>query len=123
MAVEDLEDFEPIQIESSVPDKANRKHLFSIDGRDYYVATEVPFRVTLKATRIYANGSAAQAEAYVMTQFLGDEAYEALCESSVTEDQFDKIVELAAKVVMGKGKEKRAEKLASPRGRKKLAGS
>jgi len=121
MTVTDLEEFEPIEIttKSRAEESGELKHIFSIDGRDYYVPTKVPFRVTLKAAKIFASGTAQQAEAYMMTQFLGDDAYNALCESSVEEEQFDKIVELASKVVLGKGKVRKASPSTSKRVRQK----
>lgn len=115
--MEEFEDFEPIQLTTEKVDDKDKVHLFSIDGRDYLVPKKVPYRVTLKASKIFAEKTQAQAEAYVMTQFLGEEAYDALCESTVTEEEFEKIADLASKVVMGKAKNQGNR--ASRRGSKK----
>lgn len=102
-----------IQLSRGESEDVERIHLFSVDETEYWVRTSVPFNVTLKANRIYAERGEQAAEAYILTQVLGEEGYEALesCDN-LTEDQFMDILDYAEKVVKGPGKANRAERRA-----------
>jgi hypothetical protein len=121
-----IEKPEPIQLKTGPAEDVERVHLFTIDGTEYYARTNVPFNVTLRANRIYAERGEQAAEAYTLVQVLGQEGYEALENfDELTEDQFVSILDYAEKVVKGPGKQPNREtrRAASPRGGKTRSSS
>ena len=107
----DLDNVEPIRLTSKPKDddsadEIDMVHAFSIDDRDFYVPTVVPFKHSVEAMEIFAQRGEAAAVAYTLRTVLGDDAYDALrAFPDLDEESFNGIVTLANQIVnAGSGK-------------------
>lgn len=102
----DLEGFEPVEMASRTPeergsDEVEVIHAFSIDGKQYFMPTSVPFHMATKSLDIAANQGEAAAMAYQLRALLGQEGYRALMDfEDIEEDDFLKISDLANRIIM-----------------------
>jgi hypothetical protein len=89
--------------------------LFYIDGVEYRARTSVPFKVSLRANRIFAEKGQEEAEMWAIIQVIGQEAWEALENfDELTEEDFQEIVTYVQAVVNpGKSQQNRAARRAS----------
>lgn len=117
----DLDDFEPIRLDSSSDNEdegIEQIHAFSIDDTDYYVPTAVPFHHSVKAMEIFTQRGEPAAVAYTLRIVLGDEGYEALMAyEGLKEEEFEAIVKLANQIVnAGSGKAQSSKRSAGSGG-------
>lgn len=104
----DLDSYEPIVLTSSSDDsEVEMLHVFTIDGKKYYMPTEVPFSVSVKAMRVFAERGETAALDFQLHALLGDEGYNALLNfDDLQADDFKRIIELADQIVTASTKGK-----------------
>lgn len=106
----DLDNYEPIVLKTRNEDEEiEMLHVFTIDDKKYYMPTRVPFNVTIKAMRIYAEKGEAAALDYQLRVLLGTDGYDALMDfDDLESEDFQNIVNLADQIVTASAKGKAA---------------
>lgn len=91
--------------------------LFRLGGREYTTTDRPTTALSLRYLRMLKDEDENTANAYLLTEMVGPEAYDALCDyDDLTPEQFQQIMELARKVAM-KGLPDDGPK--APKGRKR----
>lgn len=95
--------FEPIIIETAdEPAEVEQTHLFSIDGVEYFMPAELPPSVGLQAMEMVRSEGELVANAWMLEEVLGAEAYHALIACrDLTKVQMRQIADIVADQVMG----------------------
>lgn len=99
--VTDPYDFEPVELVPS-GEEVEQVHLFTLDGVQYFIPRRVQFNVTLRAMEMFRTQGEVAAGAYILEALLGEDGYQALINYDELErDQFERITEIAQRIVLG----------------------
>jgi len=85
------------------PEPEKRVPLFFLDDVEYTVVSNPPPTVGLRYLHILATEGEGQASFYLLSKMLGADGYEALMNyESLTQEQYDKVLEAAVTISVGK---------------------
>jgi hypothetical protein len=98
----DLDAVEPIVLDADGDeDDVEEIHVFTLNGKDYFMPTVASFHTAIRTMEIYASKGEAAATAYQLRELLGDEGYEALINyPRLRAEDFNRICELASDIVL-----------------------
>lgn len=91
-----------IELSSKAPADSETVELFSLDGKTFAIPARPRVNLALRYLKLARTQGAEQAGAFLLEELLGEDAYEALCDSeTLTSENLNDIITVAQKVTLG----------------------
>lgn len=99
----DLDNAQPVELTTNTDQTSPElRHLFSIDGKPYYIVNKPRPNIALKSLWVLKTQGEEQAQMTMLVAMLGEDGYQALMNyDDLTADQLEQIVKIANDTVFG----------------------